>query len=791
MTLVSAAIPSLVNGISQQTASQRLSSQAEAQTNFLSSLVDGLRKRPTSWHRARLTTADWSAAALHVINRDAAERYVVAISNGDLQVFDLEGAPQTVNFPDGKAYLASAAPDDDIRAVTVADYTFILNRSVTAEMAAATTPTRPKEALVNVRSGNYGRTYEIKIDGAVVAQYSTPDGSSASQSASITTTHIATELYNDLVAAGLTGFTITRYQNVLHIVKATGDFSIAVEDGYAGEAMKVAKDKLQRFTDLPTKGPSGFLVEIVGDATTRFDNYYVAFEKSDDADSDGVWVETVAPGEAYQLAPTTMPHLLVREADGTFTFKPAEWKERVAGDSVTAPPPSFIGRRLNDVFFFRNRFGLLADENVILSQAGGYFNFWPKTATAQLDSDPIDIAGAHNRVSILRHAAPFNRQLLLFADQSQFILGGGDVLTPASATLRVMTEFVASVRAKPASAGRSVFFSVEKGGHSSIREIVLDSIGEATDAQDVAKHVPTLIPQNVRRLAAASNDEMLIALSDEAPNRLFVYRYYWNRDDKLQSSWSVWEMAAEDRILAAEFVDARLVLVVARPDGVYLEDLDLDLGAFEAAPAGRAVDWALYMDRRISEADCALTYDAGTGETLITLPYEENNPLWVIARPDDAAGASPAGRAFEHTRPSASTIAVQGDVTAAKLAIGRKVLSRYVFSEMQVRQGEAPPIGEGRLQLLYFTVFYAESGPFRVIVQPLAREPYRYDLSGRLAGAEANQLGRVALESGKFRAPIYAQNGEVEISVETDGYLPVQISSAEWEGRFVLRSQRR
>lgn len=790
MSLVSAAIPSLVNGVSQQTASQRLTSQAEVQVNFLSSLVDGLRKRPTTRHRARLDVADWTTAALHVINRDASERYVVAIQDGDLKVFDLDGVEKTVAFPSGKDYLATSAADTDIRAVTVADYTFILNRGVRAAMTSDLTPTRPKEALVNVRSGNYGRTYAVSIDGTVVASFTTPDGSAASQSPQITTTYIATQLYDDLVAASLTDFTITRHQNVIHIVKSSGDFAIAVEDGYAGEAMKVAKDKLQSFSDLPTNGPDGFEVQIVGDATTAFDNYYVRFQKTDDADSDGVWDETAGPGEPYRLDAATLPHLLIREADGSFTFKPADWADRSVGDSGTAPDPSFVGRKINDVFFFRNRFGLLADENVILSRSGSYFDFWPKTVTAQLDSDPIDVAGAHNRVSILRHATPFNRQLLLFADQTQFVMEGGDLLTPETASLRVLTEFVSSIAAKPAMAGRSVFFAVEKGGYSGVREIVLDQLGEASDAQDVAKHVPMLIPDGVRRLAAASNDEMLVALSEKAANTLFVYRYYWNRDEKLQSSWSTWEFATGDQILSVEFIDARLMLIVGRADGAYLEEIDLDTGATEAAPSGMEVDWVFHLDRRVDESDCARVYDAVANETRITLPYEESGALWVVARPDDASGAAPAGRSFEHTRPDARTIAIAGDVSAAKLAIGRKVTARYVFSAFQMREGDGAPIKDGRLQLLYFSVFYDGSGPFHVVVSPKARASYRYVLSGRLTGADANRLGVAALESGRFRAPVYAQNGEVEIAIEADGYLPVVVSSAEWEGRFILRSKR-
>lgn len=46
MTLISTSIPNLINGVSQQPPSIRLVTQAEKQENGLSSVVDGLTKRP-------------------------------------------------------------------------------------------------------------------------------------------------------------------------------------------------------------------------------------------------------------------------------------------------------------------------------------------------------------------------------------------------------------------------------------------------------------------------------------------------------------------------------------------------------------------------------------------------------------------------------------------------------------------------------------------------------------------------------------------------------------------------
>ena len=789
MPLISDSIPSLVNGVSQQAYPQRLSSQGEAQENLLSSLVGGLTKRPGSRHLARLASADWATAAIHVINRDAAERYVVAITDGDLKVFDLSGAEQSVAFPDGKGYLAAADASQAFRAVTVADFSFVVNRTTQVQLDAAIGAERPKEALVHVRQGNYGRTYTIAIDGVQHAAYTTPDGGAAAHANSIGTDTIAAELETQLLAAGLTGFTIERFENAIHIQKAAGDFSIAIGDGYNGDAMKVAKDQLQRFSDLPNYGPDGFHVEIVGDPTSNFDNYYVAFEKASSADGAGVWREVRAQGGQNALDAATMPHLLVREPDGSFTFKRGEWKAREVGDADSAPAPSFVGRAINDVFFFRNRFGLLADESVILSRAGGFFNFWPKTVTALVDSDPIDVAGSHSRVSILRHAVPFNRSLLLFADQTQFVMEGDALLTPTTASLRVATEFVASLDAKPVSAGRTVYFAVEKGGYAGLREYYVDGVSQLTDAAEVTKHTPTFIPEGVSALAASKNDDILVALSRGARDRIFVYSYYWSRDDKLQSSWSIWRFEATDSVLAAEFVDQKLIIVVARADGVFLEELDLEPGAREAD----GLDWALHLDRRVDEADCVIAYEPDAGRTRVTLPFAEDAALWVVGRAGQPVDGPAVGGAINHVKASSDAVLIDGDHTASKLAIGRRFLSRYVFSPFVLREGAGggeTALGEGRLQILYLSLFYQSSGPFRVIVKPKARAPYRYDFTGRVTGAAQNRVGAVSLETGRFKLPVYAENDAVEIALESDSYLPIAISSAEWEGRFTLRSRR-
>ena len=47
-----------------------------------------------------------------------------------------------------------------------------------------------------------------------------------------------------------------------------------------------------------------------------------------------------------------------------------QWDDALVGDDITNPEPSFIGKNINKMLFFRNRFAILADENIVASSSG-------------------------------------------------------------------------------------------------------------------------------------------------------------------------------------------------------------------------------------------------------------------------------------------------------------------------------------------------------------------------------------------------------------------------------------
>jgi hypothetical protein len=790
MPLVSGSIPNLVNGVSQQPPTYRLSSQAEVKENAFDSVAEGMIKRQPRNHRARVLTTSDSNAFGHVIYRDQSEQYQLVIRDGEITVWDLlANEAKTVNAPDGLGYVTGITPKDDLSAMTVADYTFIVNGTVAPQMQSDTSPVRQPEALIHVRQGNYGKTYSININGGQYASYTTPDGGSASDARDIDTSHIAGKLESDLNSNLGSSWTVTRYGRVIHL-QNDSDFTVSCQDGFNGNAMYPIKDSVQDFQDLPTRGPDGFHIKVIGSPGNSADDYYVEFDGS----GSGVWTETLGQGVKYKIDPSTMPHVLVREQDGTFTFRQADWADRQVGDENSSPTPGFIGKTLNDVFFHRNRLGFLADESVILSRAGEYFDFWPGSVITLLDTDPIDIASSHTKVSILQSAVPFNERLLVFSSNTQFVLEGGEVLSPKNAALPPATEFEADAHVRPVSSGQNIYFPVSGGAqnaHARIMEFYTEqNVAASQNARDVTSHVQQYIPAPAYKLAVTSLQQLLVVVSESERNAIYVYKYFWEGRQKLQSSWSKWTFDDAAEVIDLGFIQSRLWLTINRPDGIYVEWMDLEPGITDPdVNAG----YLTRLDRRLNENQMAsITYDSGSDETTFTTP----DLVWqtepeVVTRDTDQE--TPSGVKVQVNSWSGKDVTVDGDWRGVDLYFGEPYTKVHEFSTIYMKEGSgenSQAIQSGRLQLRKMSTFHNETGYYRVEVTPQNRPTYTYEFTGLVLGTSSATLGQLSQDTGSFEFPIQSKNDRVRIRIVNDTFQPSAILSAEWEGFWVHHSRR-
>ena len=813
MTLISTTIPNLIGGVSQQPYTIRMASQCEVMENCLPSVVEFLRRRPATRHIGKIMNGHITDAAVHIIDRDSSEQYVAVLADNDIHVFDIEGNRKTVNFPEGKAYLTMDHPNVDAAFMTINDYTFLLNKTVKVGMLNTTTPTRVPEALVFIKQASYATDYHVVLDGVTFShttykddnrrasdglEFTSANGYDMNNTAALdaqryklSSSVIAQDLANKINAHG--AFTCHVVKSSLWILrKNNAAFSAQVSDSRSNTQLSITTDRVQRFSDLPVVAPNGYTTEITGDQSSSFDNYYVKFETNTGIWFDtGVWVETAKPGIKNSLNPATMPHALVREADGSFTLKTLTWGKRGCGDEEAAPDPSFIGRRLSAIFFYRNRLGLLASESCILSEAGEFFNFFPTTVTTLVDSDVIDVAASHTKAANLYHACAFSEGLILFSDQTQFLLEHDDSLSTKTVAVKPITEFECSVKAAPIGAGKNIFFATGRGAWAGVREYYVEEDSSLTDATDLTSHVPHYIPADIHKLVGSTNEDCLLALSTEDRHSVALYKYFWNNQDKLQSSWSKWMFTGE--VLSAAFLNSSLLLVIQYNDGVYLEVMSLEPGYTDAHSP-----FEYTIDRKITEGDIlSIEYDEPTKRSTLTFPYDLSGEPLVVSRygpPANHALLHPPGVSHVVTSYSDNEAVVEGDMRGRVFLAGVKYNSRFRLSPQIIREESGNSgklaVTEGRLQLRSMTFTYGDTGYFEVRVTPEYRETDIRVFTGRLLGHGGNVLGQPVVPSGTFRVPILSRAETTTIEIQSDSFLPFQITSAGWEGFYHIRSRR-
>ena len=815
MPVISRAIPTLLRGISQSSDALKQPDHADIQDNADSNPVLGLTKRSGLQYVTSLSSSTLGNVHIQTINRDASERYVAIFSNGNVKVYDIDGTEKTVNKPDGTSYLNTSNPRSVMKTVTIADYTFVVNTSISAAMDSTLSGGTGTKAIIFINQATSKTTYSVTIDGVTVTDNT--DGDST-----LSTDTVAADLKTGL-DAGLTGFTIARNGPVLYVKKNdNSDFSIDGSDTQGDTKMTIVKNSVQRFTDLPTVAPNGYVVEIKGDENTDFDNYYVKFVTNNGgAFEEGQWEETLEAGIPFKFDYATMPHVLVRQADGNFRFAKVDgdtytisstdytlpkWGERVVGDVVSAPDPSFIGSKINNVFFFRNRLGFLAGDNVILSRVSEFFNFFPETVVSVLDNEPIDVAASHTKVAILKNAVTMGEKLILFSEQTQFVLASSaDNLTPKTANVIVATEFESSAAAQPVGSGSSIYFLTEKGSFAGIREYIIQGESQVRDAANVTIHVPRLIPSNVFKMAVSTNQDILIVLGSDNPNKLYVYRWLYGSDgNKALSSWFTYTINSNRSILNVDFIGTDLFAVIEEANKVTLEKIP-----FESEFRETNATFEYHLDHKVTEATTgvSVSYSSGTGLSTFTVPYRLRASMNIIGRYlgdgetstfVDSQGNTKtltAGQVISTsnaTNGSTSTITATGDYRNSKFIIGEPYEMHYRFSKQRLtEQGAGTPEYVGaRLQLHHFYIKYEDAGFFKVEVTPQNRDTSTHKFTGRLLGSASAAIGQINLDTGTFKVPIMSKSDRVDIDVKNNTFLPTRLASAEYEGTFHTRSRR-
>lgn len=781
--LVSSTIASLVNGVSQQPDELRLDSQNTAQENCLSDVVEGVLPRPGAQHVAKLTASPAASGYFyHLIRRDDDEVYFLLIEDGDLRVFDLNGDEKTVTKPGDMSYFSSPSPRSDFVAVTVADFTFIANKTVPVAMSGSPSAAAPNAFIWTVQTDSVGgsSTNVIEIDGTEYSAGHDPDRETA----------------RDAMFSNLDGivpdWTFTKIGINVIYGEQTGNVgtpqSVKAWDTRGDVNHEMIYKQTPTFGRLPALAKDGYTVEVSGDETNKFDSFFVRFDENG---GEHIWTEVAKPGLDQDFDATTMPYTLVRTPGGPddFELTPGSWEGRAAGDEESAPEPSFVGRTIRDVVLHSNRLMFLSDENVIASEAAHFFNFWPTTATTIVDSDPLDVAATSNRVVLLDYALPFQRALTVISAtgdyQGELVGRGPGELTVGTARVEERGAYAVSSLARPVAVDNSIFLPVNRDRFTGIEEYTI--VEDVAVADENTAHVPHYIPGNVFKIAAASNLGTLLCLTDDEEHRVYVYRWYNQGSNRIMSSWSRWSFADSDIVRTVEFVNSVLYVLIERADGLHLFKIDM-------VPANTlGLDYIVYLDDLV---EITGVYDSPSDTTTWTLPYDQTATGGVYRVVQAGAGFSTDVRGDLVSNIDADTggqITATGDYSGGVCAIGREYESSVQLSQFYLKERSellgTRPATQGRLQIRRGRVLLEATGFLEVeVTHDQDSEVHTYPFTGVTVGA--SPVGPVVPTDARFDFDVGGENHHVRITFKSSSYLPWRVTSVEWEGYLARRGTR-
>lgn len=776
--LISQNIKNLVSGISQQAPILRLPEQLEEQENGLSTEANGLTKRPpTVFVRALSYPLEHDEAPLlHFVDRDERLKYFVYFYKNLVYVYDINGKRYPVIYKEDPTYLETKTPQKSLRVVTIADHTFIANREVITRMSGEHSPNdyATQGALINVKQGQYGRTYAIWVDGVQVASHETPDGSDKSHTKQIDVGFIVGKLAEQVRAKG---YIVDTGSSWLCI---RGVNSVKTADGFNNNAMMGFTTKAQRFNLLPASAPDGYTLEITGDPKgDNSGNYYITY------DADGnVWKECVKPNINISFEAQTMPHELVRQANDTFVFQRCTWDKRKVGDDNSNPLPSFINQAISDIAFHRNRLIFLSGENVICSESASYFNFWMTTANDVVDTDPIDVATTTERVNILNYAVPYSGELYCFSDKSQFVLRADGVLSPKNTALVEVTAFDSNPACRPTRAGRNLYFSAERSEYSSIKEYYsVQQVSDEKNAQDITSHIPDYIPNGVYEITANTSENIMLVLTTGDKTGIYVYKYLFLNESRVQSSWSRWEMGGS--VFGAFFAGSTLYILINRGGKHCLEKMNFTTYTTEDLVGHEP--YRVYLDSK--KVATTTKYDSTTNTTTFDILNE-------YSAADDGAydviGVVTQDGKYVEGKVTNGIMNLVGAYHNKDVIIGIPYRFHIRLSPIYLHTTDkttTATILTGRLQVRYVHLNYANTGGFKVKVHYQGGRECQYVMTARNIGLDTATLGRTPDDTGIFKFPVQALNTNVNIDIDSELPLPLSLVGFMWEGSFVARSR--
>ena len=604
----------------------------------------------------------------------------------------------------------------------------------------------------------------------------------------ITAESILGDIRSELITAGISASDISTIGVGLHI-KRSSVFNASTP---VGELLNVVASKVNDVGDLPTQCKHGMVVEVVNSVADE-DNHYVKFFGNNDKDGEGTWEECAKPGRTIRLKRSKMPVILIRTADGNFrlteldgsnytisgtSFPVPQWDDALVGDDVTNPEPSFIGKGISKMLFFRNRFAILADENIVLSRPGDFTNFFAKSAIQLIASDPIDISASSEYPAVLFDGIQVNTGLLLFTKNQQFMLTtDSDTFSPTTAKINALATYNFNFATNPISLGTTVGFLDNAGKFSRFFEMAQVQREGEPEVIEQSAVVSRLFEKDLK-LISNSRENSVIFFSEEGTSTLYGYRYFDNIRERKLAAWFRWTLTGTIQYHCMQDDNLYVVVRNNNKDQLLKYAIKMDSNTFALA------ENRVHLDHLMSVTTGSNTYNATTNKTTFPKPtgIESTNQLAAY----DVDSGDQLGR-YGLITINGSNLEIDGNWSSQTFLIGHQFTMQVDLPTIYyvTREGEQFRADtRSSLVLHRAKLGFGPIGLYETTLNRTGRVAYTelFELTG--ADQYAANTSSVVDDNIIREVPIFDANTNVALTIKSTHPAPATIHNLTWEGAY-------
>ena len=634
--------------------------------------------------------------------------------------------------------------------------------------------------------------YQKKVNDRVNAYNSAVTQWIGTAAAGITPANIVEQIALDLVSKGVTTATSeagTLIVDDVDFVSATGT------DGGDGSLIRVVGADVDNIDLVNTYHWVGKIVRVPPETTTGNAIYLKAEAK--DGQSTGwaevIWRETAG----YSIQPETVFAMCTVEGETLYIAgSPDElstiagitvptYKANTVGDDLSSPVPEFFGKHIDYLGMFQDRLVIGCGATLLFSRPGDYLNWFRKSVATIADDDPWEGFALGTEDDTIKWSTLYDRNLLLYGRRFQYVVNGRQPFTPKNASIVVSTAFEDAIDASPRATGNFVMYAKYSGRPgsevSSVHQVQAGAIADTPESYRISQQLDTYLAGIPHEIVTLTAPNMVLLRTKKERNRIFTYSYLDEpQQGRLFDSWSHWEWTDHVGKLIGLSFDSGDILAYLIKTGVAEDGTDAVWVSAERFVRDTTLSDYPYLDSLRPavqyETDAEFSYLNPTyGPTEgHAIAIERGNLRQFIGQPLDGYDA------FIEAYPD----------FVDRAWVGADFPALVTPTNPYARDRNGQPILSGRLTLGAVKVAVSDTGGMDAYVTRNRVERKVLNFNGRILADLSNIIGVQPIVSTAVSVLVGAEVRECTYTLKAKTWLPLTITSIDWQGQLFFNTRR-